>query len=186
MPASTLFLFIFFLALSIAAISSLIAMIELAARSLMDLGWSRKKAVVFIWLAVFLLGAPSAISLEFFQNPDWVWGLALMVSGFFIAVAVNKYGAAKFRDELVNTEGNDLSVGGWYTILMKYVIPIEFVILLGWWFYQAITIYDPDGWWNPRHTFSVGTCILQWGIVIGLFAAFNNRIFERVIQKKGA
>ena len=186
LPASTIFLFIFFLALSIAAISSLIAMIELAARSLMDMGWSRKRAVSFVWFAVFLLGAPSAINLEFFQNQDWVWGLALMVSGFLIAFAVNKYGAAKFSRDLINTEGNDLNVGSWYTIIMKYIIPLEFFVLIIWWFYQAIAVYDPAGWWNPLHTFSVGTCILQWGIVIGLFLLLNNRIFDQTTRGKGA
>ena len=161
-------------------------MIELAARSLMDMGWSRKRAVSFVWFAVFLLGAPSAINLEFFQNQDWVWGLALMVSGFLIAFAVNKYGAAKFSRNLINTEGNDLNVGSWYTIIMKYIIPLEFFVLIIWWFYQAIAVYDPAGWWNPLHTFSVGTCILQWGIVIGLFLLLNNRIFDQTTRGKGA
>lgn len=186
LPASNLFLFIFFLALSIAAISSLIAMIELAARSLMDMGWTRKRAVIFIWVAVFLLGAPSAVNMDFFQNQDWVWGLALMVSGFLIAIAANKYGIVKFRDELINIEGSDLQVGTWYTFIMKYLIPLQFVALIVWWFYQAITVYEPEGWWNPRNIFSVGTCLVQWGIVIVLFMAFNNKIFDRVKKTQGA
>ncbi|MFQ5632687.1 MAG: sodium-dependent transporter, partial [bacterium] len=184
LPASNVFLFIFFLALSIAAISSLIAMIELAARSLMDMGWTRRKAVLFIWIAVFLLGAPSAINLEIFQNQDWVWGLALMVSGFLIAVAANKYGIAKFSRELVNTEGNDLKVGAWYTIIMKYIIPLEFVLLIAWWFYQVFPAYDPEmpattierllAWLDPTNLGGIGTCLVQWGIIIALFLAFNN------------
>lgn len=180
LPASGLFLFIFFLALSIAAMSSLIAMLELAARSMMDMGWSRPRAVLFIWLAGFVLGTPSAMSLEFFQNQDWVWGLALLVSGFFVAFAAIKYGVSKFRQEFINAPGNDLIIGPWYDIVIKYLIPVQFVVLLFWWFYQAITVYDPEGWWNPLHTFSVGTCILQWGIMLALFIAFNSKIFNRI------
>lgn len=182
LPASNVFLFIFFLALTIAALSSLIAMVELAARSLMDLGWTRKKAVLFIWIVGFILGAPSAINLTFFQNQDWVWGLALMVSGLLIAMAANKYGIEKFRTELVNTEGTDFVVGVWYNMIMKYLIPIQFVVLLVWWFYQAIANYDPRGWWNPFHTFSVGTCLLQWAAVIAVFKLLNNRIFDRITR----
>ncbi len=185
LPAASFFMAVFFLALSFAALSSLIAMIELAARSLMDLGWPRKKAVLFVWIGGFLFGVPSAVNLKFFQNQDWAWGVGLLLSGFFIAFAANKYGISRFRTELVNAEGADLRVGRWYEVILKYFIPLQFAVLIGWWFYQAITSYDPEGWWNPLHTFSVGTCILQWGLVIGLFLLFNNWIYRRVSENRG-
>jgi len=181
LPAANFFMAVFFLALTVAALSSLIAMIELAARVFMDAGWSRKKAVAFVWLIALVFGIPSAVNLGFFQNQDWVWGVGLLLSGFFVAFAANKYGIRRFRQQLVNMEGNDLNVGVWFEIILRYLIPLQFVILLGWWFYQAIVSYDPEGWWNPAHTFSVGTCILQWGVAILLFLIFNNRIYQKSI-----
>lgn len=185
LPGAGFFMSVFFLALSVAALSSLIAMIELAARVLMDLGWTRKKSVTFIWIISFVFGIPSAVNMGIFQNQDWVWGVGLILSGFFVAFAANRYGIKRFREELVNTKGSDLKVGKWYEWILRFFIPIQFVILISWWFYQAITEYDPEGWWNPAHTFSVGTCIVQWGVVIGLFLMFNNRLYDRIMAVKG-
>ena len=38
--------------------------------------------------AGILFGIPSALRLSVFQNQDWVWGVGLMLSGFFFAFAV--------------------------------------------------------------------------------------------------
>lgn len=176
---------IFFLALSFAALSSLIAMIELATRIFMDAGMPRKRAILLVASAGFLLGAPSAVNMPFWENQDWAWGVGLMLSGFFVAFAVIKYGPAKFRRELVNSEGNDWNVGKWFEYVMKYLIPIQFFILIGWWFYQSVASYDPEGWWNPFHRFSLGTCLFQWGLTIGLFILFNNWIYKKTLTEQG-
>ena len=42
------------------------------------------------------MGLPSAVSLQVFENQDWVWGLALMISGLFIAVAAIRYDVDRF------------------------------------------------------------------------------------------
>jgi NSS family neurotransmitter:Na+ symporter len=180
MPGSGIFTFLFFLSLTIAAATSLVAMIELAARNLMDLGMKRKSSVATVWIVAFLLGVPSAASISFFENQDWVWGIGLIVSGAFIAFAIIKYDSQKFLDCLLNDEFNDIRVGGWFRIVINYVIPVEFVFLLGWWFYQAIAYYEPTGWWNPFRTFSVSTCLVQWGIVILLFMLLNSKITKRL------
>ncbi|RKZ06906.1 sodium-dependent transporter, partial [bacterium] len=52
------FLFLFFLALSIAAISSLISMIELGTRIMIDFGLSRKQGIVIVSTGSFLFGMP--------------------------------------------------------------------------------------------------------------------------------
>ena|GEM_PF-6974696 len=65
MPGGRLFLPIFFLALSFAAISSLIAMLEMASRMMMDLGFSRARAVPTVGVVSFVLGLPSAFFMGF-------------------------------------------------------------------------------------------------------------------------
>jgi NSS family neurotransmitter:Na+ symporter len=40
----------------------------------------------------YLLGIPSARNLNILSNQDFVWGLALMISGAFVAFMVIRYG----------------------------------------------------------------------------------------------
>ena len=68
----------FFLALSFAAMSSLIAMIEMATRMFLDLGVRRTTAVSLVGVLGFVLGLPSAWKMGFLENQDWVWGLGLL------------------------------------------------------------------------------------------------------------
>jgi len=184
MPLGSFFMVVFFLALTFAAISSLISMIELATRIFMDAGLDRPHAILFVGTFGFLLGIPSAYSVSFLDNQDWVWGLGLIISGMFFAFAAIKYGVDKFRTNLINTEGNDLAAGKWFNFIVTFLIPIEFVVMLGWWFWQAATVYDPEGWWHPFHTNSVGTCLLQWGVVIIIFILFNRWIANRTLGKE--
>lgn len=182
-PGGSIFTAIFFLALSFAALSSLIAMLEMVTRILMDLGIQRHRAIIYIWLVAFFAGMPSAISLEFFGNQDWAWGIGLMVSGFFFALAVIIYGVKNFRQRLINQLGNDVNIGKWYEYIIKYIIPLEFVVLIIWWFWQSIN-WSPKTWWNPFSTYSLGTCVFQWALVIAFFVIVNKKINNRIFKPK--
>jgi NSS family neurotransmitter:Na+ symporter len=179
MPAGDLFLPLFFLAMFCAALSSLIAMVELGTRVLIDAGVTRSRAVFLVIGAAIVFGAPSAVSMAVFENQDWVWGLALMVSGLFIAIATIRYGVDRFRDELVNTHASGPRAGPIWAWILKYLVPVEFAAMFAWWMYQAATVYDPEGWWNPLRVYSVGTCVVQWGIALAVLAAFNRRLAAR-------
>ena len=176
MPGGGVFMPLFFLALFCAALSSLIAMIELATRILMDGGMTRSRAVRWVVVGTLVGGAPSAVSLTVFENQDWVWGLALMISGLFIALGATRFGVRRFRQQLVNVPGNNLNLGRGYEWVLSYLVPIEFAVMFGWWVYQAVVVIDPAGWWSPLRPFSLGTCLLQWGLALGLLVAFNRRI----------
>ncbi len=97
MPAGSLFAVLFFLGLSCAAFSSLISMIELVTRVVVDLGARRRYAIAGVCTVGFVLGVPSSIHLGFFENQDFVWSVGLMISGAFVAFAVIRYGARRFR-----------------------------------------------------------------------------------------
>ncbi|HEX9633288.1 MAG TPA: hypothetical protein VGA02_12570, partial [Gemmatimonadales bacterium] len=129
-------------------------------------------------------GVPSAWKLGIFQNQDWVWGLGLMVSGLFIAIALAIFGTDRFRRELINTEDEPHPVGAWFTFVMRYVVPLEFMALMVWWFYQSAANYDREGWWDPRHTYSVGTTVVQWGLLIVLLLLVNRWWAARVGAKE--
>ena len=172
-PGGTILLPLFFLALFCAALSSLIAMIEMATRILMDAGINRRRAVRLVASAIAICGIPSAVSMTVFANQDWVWGVALMISGLFVAILATIYGQEKFRNKLVNVPGNDFNLGKGYSWILKYLVPAEFTAMFGWWMYQAATV---DGWWDPTNALSVGTCLLQWGMALSVLIYFNKQI----------
>lgn len=175
MTGGGLFSILFFLGLTFAAFSSLISMIELAVKVFVDTGMSRKKATLFISGTGFALGIPSALNLTFFANQDFVWGVGLMVSGAFISYAVISYGADKFRLTLVNSEESKTKLGYWWTIIIRYIVPVEVITLLFWWMYLSATEYAPDTWYNPFDPFSVATVVGQWAIALMIVWWFNNK-----------
>ncbi len=175
---------IFFLGLTFAALTSLISMIELAVKAFIDMGLQRNRALVLVALVGFLLGIPSAVSLNFFENQDWVWGIGLMISGGFLSFAVIKHGTERFRQEAVNGAGSDVQIGRWFNVVISWLIPLQVIALIVWWFSLSIFSYDTEGWWNPFHTYSVGTCLLQWGVMMAVFLALNRWMVWRTFATR--
>lgn len=180
-PAGSFFLALFFLALSFAAFSSLISMIELDTRILMDAGFKRRKAVIVVGAVGFALGLPSALSMSFFNNQDWVWGLGLMVSGFFFTLAVIKFGLKNFRQKVISASGSSVKLGRWFDIFPGFLLPIQFLAMLGWWFWQKYS-QDPHNWLKIFSTSSVGTVLFQWFMAISLFIILNKSITKKILR----
>ncbi len=178
MPAGGFFMTLFFLGLSFAALTSLISMIELATRVLIDFGFARKQALLAIAGAGLIFGLPSARSLDVFHNQDWVWGVGLMLSGLFFAIAARRFGLEKLRREVINAPGADLRVGRWWTFLIAVVVPIEAVVLMVWWLWQA-RAWDPD-WLNPLGVANVGTVLAQFAIALAALLLLNKWLARRV------
>ena len=170
---------LFFLGLTFAGFSSLIAQLELPTRVFVDTGMKRSKA---IWLVVgitYLIGIPSAASLNFLSNQDHVWGIALMISGAFVAYAVIKQGAKKLRAE-INISENDWKIGSWWVLIIKFFIPFAAVSLLVWWLFLSATEFSGGQWYNPFNAFSFMTCLSQWLLMSAIFIAFNKKIANKM------
>ncbi|MFQ5678043.1 MAG: sodium-dependent transporter [Gemmatimonadota bacterium] len=178
MPGGPFFMVLFFLALVFAAWSSLIAMLELASRVLVDAGVGRRRAILAVGLLGFLLGLPSALFMEVFRNQDWVWGVGLMLCGFFFAFLVLKHGVDRFRRRLVNGEGADLRVGRWWNWAIRLVI-VEAVVLMGWWLWQAVDWTDLAGSFTLFSSFNVGTVLIQWTLALAAFLFLNGWLARR-------
>ncbi len=172
---------IFFLALFFAATTSLISMVELATRTLIDFGIIRRRAIVIVASLGFLLGVPSALDTSIFLNQDWVWGVGLILSGAFISFSVIKYGVDKFRTEIINGYGSDVKIGKWYNYVISLFIPFQVVVLISWWLISSVS-WDSQ-WWNPFHAENAGTCIAQWAIVIVIFVLLNKKMTNRIFGK---
>jgi NSS family neurotransmitter:Na+ symporter len=170
-PGGRFFQALFFLALVFAAWTSLVSMIELASRILMDLGMARGRAITIVGVAGLLFGIPSALELGVFQNQDWVWGVALMVSGFFFAFAVLRYGVTRWRETFINHEGSDIRIGAWWDWAMR-LVAVEAVVLAGWWLWSARGA-DFASTWTLFSPYNIGSVVIQFAIVLALLLAAN-------------
>ena len=101
----------FFLALSFAALTSMISTVELCVRNFVDHGYNRERSVAITGAAIFLFGLPSAfmwIKLdsagvafpEFLEVQDHIWGYGLMFSGLFIAYTIWQFGFKIWREKV--------------------------------------------------------------------------------------
>ena len=176
------FMAVFFLALAVAAFTSLTAMVEVVTRALTDSGMTRRTAVQTTAAGGFLLGLPSALSLKVLENQDWVWSMALTLSGLFFAAAVIAKGVRSFRNAYLNHEHSDIAIGSWWDFTISTLVPAEAIGLFLWLLYQAWRD-DPEGWlhpFNPENVFNVGTVLFQLGIVLAALLIFNRRIAASV------
>ncbi len=178
-PLGNVLAILFFLGLAFAAFSSLISMIELATRVLVDGGLSRPRAIMAVCGVGFALGIPSAVNLTFFGNQDFVWGVALMISGAFVAFAVLRYGVSAFRLDCVDGSPDDWSAGRAWEVMIGRVVPVLAVVLLVWWLYQAAAVYSPETWYDPFDAYSVMTCLVQWGTVLVVLYLLNGWMVRR-------
>jgi NSS family neurotransmitter:Na+ symporter len=166
---------IFFIALFIAALSSLISMLELAVRLLIDYNFTRKISVYIVGSVAVIAGFPSAYSLKFFNNQDWVWGIGLLLSGFFFIFYSIKIGLLNFRNRFLEYSGNSFMFNARFLKIITAFMMVEFIIMFFWWFFQSINWY-PITWWHPFEEYTIGTCLLQWGIIILIGWTFENKI----------
>ena len=101
----------FFLALSFAALTSMISTVELCVRNFVDHGYNRERSVAITGLALFIFGLPSAVIWikldssgvafpEFLEVQDHIWGYGLMFSGLFIAFSIWKYGFIRWKAQV--------------------------------------------------------------------------------------
>lgn len=171
MAGGTFFASAFFLALAFAALSSLLSMVEIGIANLVSAGWERKKAAICVSIGGFAFGVPSAYALRFFENQDWTWGVALLVSNIFTAWAVIKFGVEKTRTEQVNKKWSVLQVGRWFNYFI-YIAPVVTIVIIGWWIQQTVSWY-PETWWHPFETYSTGTMLFQWAILLIVVLAAN-------------
>ncbi len=177
-PIGQIVLILFFLALFFAAFTSLLSLLELPVRILIDSGLSRRKSIFFIALISFVFGIPSAISMKIFNNQDFTWSLGLMLSGFFFSLFVIKYGVKNFRKEMVD-KTSSIKLGIVFDIVVKYIIPIEFATVLVWWLYKSLKL---SKWNNLFGEYSLLSVLSQWLFFIVLFIIFNKIISNKVAK----
>ena len=177
MPGGNIVAAIFFLSMTLAALSSLLPMIEVVVRNLMDMGLDRQKASRMAIAMGFIGGIPSAFSMTFFNNQDNVTGFGLWVSGLFFVYAVMKFGVDKVRREHINMPWTDFVVGKWFDVCI-FMAPVVTVLLF--WQYIPDLLAADNRWQIWGTDWSFGTIVFQFAVyvAIGLLTMqfFNKRI----------
>lgn len=178
MPLGNVIGTLFFLALIFAFLSCQFACQEFMVRILEDMGWKRKKAIIFSAALIFLVGIPSAISVSFLNNQDWAWGIGLMLTAVFLSWAILRNNVEKLRTKIANTvKENNITIGKWWNYQM-WLIPVFFVILVGWQWYQSIKMF-PDSWFDPFGEMTVGTMLFQWVVALIIALILKKQFNEK-------
>lgn len=148
MPFGTVFMVLFFILVSIAATGAMLSLLEvLVAYAVEEFKLSRKKATLFVILAIALLGVTATWSSSLLANfkpfgknmfdlLDFsTTNILLPLGGIFIAIYMGwRWGLSRVKTEM--SSGGRLpydSLPYVYTFLVKYVAPvaIAFVLLAG-------------------------------------------------------
>lgn len=187
-PGGPFLSLIFFSAFFLAAFSSLLPMIELFIKVLGDMGFTRNSGAVRAAAFCILFGLPSAWSLDFFNNQDWVWGIGLVISGLFIIFAVVKHGALKFKANFIDADSDFKANDYYFQITMLVNIPLG-LYLIYWWMSQGYSDYpwfNENGHWNLIDVYSNATVVTQWVAVIVVGILLNGWLYKRFgPQKEG-
>ena len=101
-----------------------------------------------------------------------------MLSGFFFAFAVLKYGVTRWREQFINTGDSDIHIGAWWDWTIRLVI-VESIVLMGWWLYQAQGGSFVETW-TLFSAFNVGSVLIQWVIALGLLYFLNGWLVARL------
>ncbi|MEM9325243.1 MAG: sodium-dependent transporter [Bacteroidota bacterium] len=176
---------LFFLALFFAAFSSLLPMIELFVSNISNMGIRSKYITPIVAVSFIVFGFPSAYSLDFFNNQDWVWGVGLILSGFFILFAVAKYGPGRFKEEFID-EDSDFRVWTGYFSWSTRINLFMAIFLVYWWLSQGYSAYpwfNEAGYWNVWDVYSNASVISQWLLVLILGIIINRWLHQKFVAQ---
>lgn len=143
LPAGNFFGFLFFVLLSIAALTSAISLLEVVTAWLIDeKGWTRSRAAILMGLVIFVVGIPTSlgynvlsgftfIGMDLLDTYDWFANaLFLPIGGLLTAIFVGYVWQAKKAQEFANDPPGGIPIGDWYGFLIKYIVPLAIIIVL--------------------------------------------------------
>jgi NSS family neurotransmitter:Na+ symporter len=152
MPLGSFVGAVFFILLSIAALTSTVSLLEVVVSYFVDeTSWSRKKSVGIVGGFTFLVGLPSALSQggsDFFSNQlqlfgqtgflnimDYIWGnLSLALGALLLSVFVGWIWGADGAIAELQEGGGDTFTGslvGVWRFAIKFVCPVVIAVIFG-------------------------------------------------------
>ncbi len=176
--------FIFFLAFFLAAFSSLLPMLELFISNLRDMGLTRQSATIKTGIFCVVFGFPSAWSLDFFNNQDWVWGIGLIISGLLIIIVTLRYGIKKFKQDFIDTDSEFNVPVKYFAVCLMFNMVLAGVLIY-WWMsrgYSEYPWFDANGNWNLFDVYSNASVVTQWLIVLVLGIVLNKYLYKKFVK----
>jgi len=170
---------VYLLTLLLAGLASLLAVLEMLVHSLLDTAprCPRSVAAAAAALLVFLVGLPSALSLDVLVGQEFCWSVSVLLSGGLLARAVSAVGVEDVRQELINNEEEGLVRGGDWALprlwspLVRFLAPLLAATVLLWWAVATLVLHAP--WLNLGRVGSLGTCLAQWAGAAALATAIS-------------
>ena len=143
MPGGSFFGFIFFLLLSVAALTSSMSLLEVVVAWLIDeKGWDRRRASWSVGIGAFLLGLPATLGYSTLSHIN-VWGMDLLDTYDFItnnmvlpitALFTCLFAGYVWKADNVMGEINEPSgqivLGSLYKVLLKLIIPLAICFIM--------------------------------------------------------
>ncbi|QKG84829.1 sodium-dependent transporter [Kroppenstedtia pulmonis] len=144
MPAGGFFAALFFLLLTVAALTSAISLLEVSLRYTEDEhGWTRKKGIMIISTVIFLLGIPATLSysslsdfytvsgLTIFDTLDFIASNVLLpLSGLTVILFVGwKWGVPLLLKESRGDLGKDLPFKTAWAFVIRWITPLLIVVV---------------------------------------------------------
>ena len=125
----------------IAAITSLISLIEIPVSTLIDkFKIKRNRASLITIIVIFLLGIPSALSTDLLGNIDAIANVLLIFGGFLVSFLIGWVLPNTLDKELINS-GSSLLTRNYLKYMLKYITPV----LVAWGL--IVSVYDLlKGW----------------------------------------
>ncbi len=115
---------LFFSLAYIAAITSSVSLLEVPVSSLIDrLGWTRKKAVLVSTFSIFIIGIPTAFSLNMLGIFDAIFGgILLIFGGFLLAILIGWVVPRRF-DEDLSFCGSSITLRRTLRFMLRWISP---------------------------------------------------------------
>ena len=125
----------------IAAITSLISLIEIPVSTLIDKFKIKRKRASFITvIVIFFLGIPSALSTDLLGNIDAIANVLLILGGFLVSFLLG-WILPNTLDKEFNNSGTSILTRNYIKFMLKYITPI--IVAWG----LIISVYDLlSGW----------------------------------------
>jgi len=132
MPGGVIFGPLFFLLLSIAALTSTISILEVpVAFAIDEKKWNRKTAAIIIGSMAFLIGIPCALFSGFMNLWVQIWGgLALSIGALFIALFVGFAWKTSNAQKEMKEGAGELRFAPVWAVAIKFVAPILILLIL--------------------------------------------------------
>ncbi|XP_064652626.1 uncharacterized sodium-dependent transporter HI_0736-like isoform X2 [Lineus longissimus] len=176
--AGRLLCIVFFFCLFLYGLTAIVACIFVSIRNLNEaFEVSRPLAIFLVMNLMYCVGIGSIMSPEFLRSQDKIWNSGLIISALLLVIMSVKYGITKLREKGINEKSlDDWNLPVIWELTIRYLCPIEIILILIWWLYDVITrSLSREGHWYDIVADGVLTYIIAW-VCLLLLALFMNML----------